>query len=209
MPSALKSRVGVGLVLVAALAVAACYPRFQAVPTGSEADKAAVAGDWQSQDGEDPRITMSVAAAESRGAVLITIRDTDDPPADDDLVLGGVVLKIGDGTYAVLRDAKDPGDAGVMLFRYEHAGDALTVTPISDTKVIKAIKSGALPGTVQGEGQGAEITVTASADALAAFLTGPGGKAAFEGPEENKLHFKRTRAAADSAAPEGAGKRGE
>ena len=142
MPSARRNWVGVALMLAAALAVGACYPRFQAVPTGSEADKTAIAGDWQSQDGEDPRITMSVVAAESRGAVLITIRDTDDAPADDDLVLGGMLLKIGESTYAALRDAKDPADLGVMLFRFEQTGDAMVVTPISDTKIITPSSAG-------------------------------------------------------------------
>lgn len=180
-----------GLALLATALLAACYPRFQALPSGTPVQSEELAGFWHNAGLQDPAVRMTVTLDQPNGTFTAVLREKGDSPAGDDLTFKGTALESGGVKYVALRDAKDPEGIGMMLFRYEVADNHLTVTPASEEALKTAIGSGLIAGEVQGEGPGAEITVSADAIALAAFLATPKGAAVFDIPAENRIAFVR------------------
>ena len=199
-----------GLVLGVALLAAACLPVTTTVPVGTTVGLSAdpgLIGTWKvipqkekngkTDDGGPGYIHFIVAKDGIMTALAISTGKLAPEKSEGDWsVFAASATTLGGHHYLNVRPTFDSGKAATdkdarnipMLYRFGHRG-RLTLYMIGEDAAAAAIKAGKIEGIVDQDKFG-DVTITAPADKLDAFLASKDGAALFT---EKLLEMKRVR----------------
>lgn len=184
-------RISKALALVAALALAACYPPVTSHPIGTTAglkQDPALEGTWKGMDLQG-KPGYAHFLARDNGAATMVVLVPAHGSGDADVVIA-VVTSVRFGSFGYLNarlaqangeDLKDqpPGTVPV-LYRIDAKG-TMTLALMDETAAKAAIAAGRIRGTVE-QGSMGDATITADPKALDAFFASPAAVALFAKP---------------------------
>jgi hypothetical protein len=188
----------VAFALAVSLLVTACLPVTSTTPVGSTVGFAAdpaLAGLWRGQVHKPEGWVYMTFFPQSDGTTTVVMISPPDAARKDDSAQGDwsvyslQTAAVGSYRYMNAQEvsnngkAPDPAQTGKtfpLLYRVNSDG-ALVIYLLDEKAATAAIKSGAIAGTI-GQGQFADVTITAAPADLDAFMATPAGRALFVKP---------------------------
>ncbi len=177
--------------LLGLLMLSGCFPTIESPPVRSD-DMAIPAGlcgsfDFVDEDEPDQKVILIVAPKEG-ACTSITATMTTSGPEDHNQVdvYAGEPVIIGDALFLSLRLTSVAESSPWFIVRAYVSDAALTLSFMHDERTLDAVRSGAVAGTITGPSDDPSVHITASADALAAFLATDAGRSLFVEPGPGK-----------------------
>jgi|GEM_PF-3323444 len=186
--------------LVGLVMLSGCIPTIESPPlrTDDMAIPAGLCGTYDFVDPEDPdeKVVMVVSAPGDVCAPITATMTTSGSEGHEQVdVYGGEPVIVGDALFLSLRLTSDSETSPWFIVRAYVSDAALTISFMHDERTLEAVRNGAIAGTISGPADDPSVHITASADALAAFLATDAGRALFPqpGPEatEGVINFRR------------------
>lgn len=164
------------LIVLIALALSACLPASDQplTPAGEATADTRLLGTWLWR-GEREVGYLHIATGDTPGQLkIVEVSQTPDKGAEKDQEYLAHASRTASGDYLNLRVGDAPSAAGYLLVRYRFdATGALEFALMSASPVKQAIQQGALAGSVtKKEGWASEVRITATPEALRAFIDG-------------------------------------